>query len=88
VEALVIHAASRASAEGFCSALSDLRPKLVENGDGRCQVEISLAGGSDQEIVKALNTIEAHVASRGDGPARLDLDGHRYVLHPTEAVEN
>ncbi|MGB2952658.1 MAG: hypothetical protein WBB74_04605 [Gaiellaceae bacterium] len=88
MEALVLHTSSRASAEGFCVALSELRPKLVENGDGRCHVEISLAGRNDQQIVKALNKIEAYVASRGDGPARLDLDGNRYILHPTKAVEN
>lgn len=86
MESLVIHAVSRESAEGFCSALagSGFRPKLVVGGDGHCQVEIPL-GGSETEIIDALNALEAHVSARGD-PARLGLNGNRYTLHPQDAA--
>ncbi len=72
MESLVIHAASRESAEGFCSALSGFGAMLVEEANGRCQVEIAL-GGSDKETLEALDALEAYVCARGDGPARLDL---------------
>lgn len=85
MESLVIHAASRESAEGFCKALTDLRAKLIETPDGRCQVEIPI-GGSNKKILDALNALEEYVSVRGDGPARLDIAGHVYVLHPTDAV--
>ena len=56
LESFVIHAVSRESAEGFCSALvgSGFRPKLVVGGDGHCQIEVPL-GGSDTEIIDALH---------------------------------
>src|SRR5437588_12461676 len=81
MDALVIHAASRESAEGFYAALTELRAKLVETPGGRYQVEIPL-GGSNAEIVAALNALEKYVSQRGDGPARVELDGNRYTLHP------
>ena len=85
MDSLVIHAASRTSAEGFRDALFDLGATVVEANFGRYQVEIPLGGG-DKQIVEALRRIEEYVIIRGDGPARLDLGGHRYTLHPTEAA--
>jgi hypothetical protein len=84
MESLVIHAVSRESAEGFCSALSGFQAKLVEGEDGRCQVEIPV-GRSNKEILEALGALEAYVSSRSDGPAQLDVDGRRYTLHPTDS---
>ena len=84
MESLVIHAASRASAEGFCSALSGLHPRLVQE-EGHYRVEIPLGRG-DRQILDALSTIEAYVSAREDGPARLELGDQRYTLHPTDAV--
>lgn len=84
MESFVIHAASRESAEGFCSALSGFGAKLVEGETGRCQVEIPVAR-SNRKILEALNALEAYVSSRGDGAARVDVDGRRYTLHPTDA---
>lgn len=83
MDALVIHAASRESAEGFRAALTELGAKLIETAGGRYQVEISL-GGSNGEIVAALNALEEYVSQRGDGPARVELDGNRYSLHPAD----
>ena len=83
MDSLVIHAASRDSAEGFCSALSALRATLIQGENGRYRVEIPVDG--DREILAVLSAIESYVCARADGPARLDLDGHRYTLHPTDA---
>ncbi len=85
MESLVVHAATRTSAEGFCSALSGFRATLIEAEDGRYQVEIPM-GRSNREIIEALNALESYVSSRGDGPARVDVDGRGYTLHPTGAV--
>jgi hypothetical protein len=84
MESLVIHAASRESAEGFCSALSEFHAMLVEEENGRCQVEVPV-DRSNKRILKALSALEAYVSARADGPARVDLDGQRYTLHPTDA---
>lgn len=78
MEALVIYAASRESAEGFCSALSRLDATLVQGLDGRWQVEIPINGGN-KEMLDALSAVEEYVSVRRDGPARLDLDGRRYT---------
>jgi hypothetical protein len=53
--------------------------------NGRCQVEIPVAR-SNQKILAALNALEAYVSTRADGPARLNLDGQHYTLHPTDAA--
>jgi hypothetical protein len=84
MESLVIHAASRQSAEAFRSALSEFDPQLIVGENGRCQVEVPV-GRNNQKILAALSALEAYVSTRADGPARLDLDGQRYTLHPTDA---
>jgi hypothetical protein len=84
MESLVIHAASRQSAEAFCSALAGFDPQLIVGEDGRCQVEIPV-GRSNQKVLAAQSALEAYVSTRSDGPARVDLDGQRYTLHPTDA---
>jgi len=85
MESLVIHAASRQSAEGFCSALSRLHARLVEGEEGRYRVEIPLGGG-DRQVLQALSTIQAYVSARADGPALLALGDQRYTLHPTDTA--
>jgi hypothetical protein len=77
----VVRLATKSAAEGFCSALSGLHPRLVVGEEGRYRVEIPLGGG-DRQVLQALRTIEAYVSARGDGPARLDLGAQRYTLHP------
>jgi hypothetical protein len=86
MESLVIHAASRESAEAFRSVLSEFDPRITVGENGRCQVEIPVAQ-SNRKILAALSALEAYVSTRADGPARLDLDGQRYTLHPTDATQ-
>jgi hypothetical protein len=83
MESLVIHAASRESAEGFCSALSGFHARLVEGENGSCH-EVPVER-SNKKILAALRALETYVSARADGPARLDVDGQRYTLHPTDA---
>lgn len=53
---------------------------LVIYARRRYQVEIVLDG--DREIVAVLGALVKYVTARGDGSARLELDGHRYILPP------
>jgi hypothetical protein len=80
METLVVHAVSLESAQGYSAALSGFRAKLVEAKNGRYGVQVTLAG--DREIVAVLNALVKYVSQRGDGPARLELDGHAYTLPP------
>lgn len=87
MESLVIHAASRESAEGFCLALSEFDATLVEGDNGRCQVEVPV-GRSNKAILAALSALEDYVSTRADGPARLEVEGQRYTLHPTDGSQS
>jgi hypothetical protein len=80
MDGFVIHALSLESAEGFRSALAGFQTKLTQSDGGRYQVEIALDG--HREIFAVLSALEKHVTERDDGPARLELDGHRYILPP------
>lgn len=77
---LTIGAASLASARGFLDDLQGFEAELVETAPGTYEVRISLRGRD--EIHEALHAIDAHVTARAAGPARLDLDGSRYLLEP------
>ncbi len=69
------------SAQGFRDALSEFNTELVETAGGRYHVEVTL-GGSDRTILAALKALETYVSERGDGPAKVAIDGHKYTLHP------
>jgi hypothetical protein len=80
VEKLTIHAASPASGRAMLAALSGFRAELLESADG-CEVVVSL-GRDDSEIVAVLNALEQHITERASGPARIDLNGRSYFMHP------
>ena len=86
MDGLVIHALSLKSAEGFRSALAGFQTKLTQSDGGRYQLEIALEG--DRELVAVLSALEKHVTERGDGSARLELDGHRYILPPQPGLND
>jgi len=81
VEGIMIHPASPESAREIIAALSRFHPELIEAPDGHYEVVIGL-DGDDREIVAVLNALEEYVTGRAPGPTRLELDGHRYVMHP------
>lgn len=80
MESLVLRAASLESARGFCAGLAEFGATLVKTENGLYQVGIPFSG--DREIVAVLNALEKHVTQRGEGPARLELDGRTYMLEP------
>jgi len=82
VQTLTIKARSLESADALFVALSKFHPEMINGENGSHSVTIAL--GSDSDIVAALNAIEQHVTDRGDGLARLELDGHTYMMQPAE----
>jgi hypothetical protein len=82
VETLTIQAASRGSAQAMLAALSEFGAGS-DRDHGRCEVVVNLRG-SDREIVTVLNALEAYVTQRARGPARLELNGRSYVMHPEQ----
>ena len=80
MEPLTIHAASPETGRAMLAALSTFRAELIETAEG-CYVVVTL-DRDDREIVAVLETLEEYVTLRRDGPARLDLSGKIYTLHP------
>jgi hypothetical protein len=80
VQKLTITARSLESADALFVALSRFHPEMIDGENGSHSVTIAL--GSDSDIIAALNAIEQYVTARSDGPARLELDGHIYTMQP------
>ena len=80
MRSFTVGAGSLEVAQGLYSALADFHPELLETDDGTYQVRVTLVGG-DNAIIATLKAIEKHVAERRS-PARVELDGRVYTLHP------
>jgi hypothetical protein len=79
MQTLTVEASTLDVAEGLYDALADFHPEVVERVAGGYEVAVSLRG-NDAEIVAILSALERHVSERGDGPARIGLEGRRYTL--------
>ena len=77
---ITIEAATPEGAVGLYAALAPFGAELHKSADGRGFIDVGLRG--DRQIVEVLNAIEQYVTERDDGPARVALDGHNYMLHP------
>jgi hypothetical protein len=80
VQTLTIGPATLERARALLACLRGFEAELVESEDGRYEVQVSLDG--DRDINRVLGAIDTYVTERGDGPARLDLDGRRYLIEP------
>ena len=80
MEKLRIYAVSRESALATLDSLKKFRAELaVAESPGGYEVLVALNG--DAEIVGVLDALQQHVTQRADGPARVELNGTRYVVH-------
>jgi hypothetical protein len=86
MQTLRIEAASHASARALIRALAEFEAELVEGEDGRSEVVVTLRGG-DQQIIRVLNALEVYVTERSQGPAKIDLEGRKYTMHPQPAPD-
>ena len=80
---LTIGPASLERARAMLECLLGFEAVLLENEDGRYDVQVSLH--DDRDINRVLGAIDTHVTERADGPARLDLDGRHYLIEPATA---
>ena len=80
MQLLTVEAAGRESANDLCGALSSFQASLVETADGRYQVAVQL-GSTGRDLVAVLNAIDGYVRRRWPSPARVELDGRKYMLH-------
>ena len=80
MEMLTIRAASPESGHALLAALSGFRAELLESAEG-CEV-VGRLDRNYSEIVAVLNALAEHVNDRADGPARVELSGRTYLMHP------
>jgi hypothetical protein len=85
MDRLTIHAASPETGHAMLAALSGFRAELLQSADG-CQVVVTL-GRDDAEITAVLSALEAYVTERSGGPARVELNGRAYVMHPAPEAD-
>jgi hypothetical protein len=83
----MIDAKNLKSAQALYDALSTFGPQLTGSQDKGYRVTIDLAR-SDRQIIAILDALEEHVRQRGSGPARVEVDGRRYAMHPQEPSED
>jgi hypothetical protein len=79
MDRLTIHAASPESGRAMLAALSNFRAELLEGAEG-CQLTVPL--DDDAEITAVLRALEDYITERASGPARVELNGQPYVMHP------
>jgi hypothetical protein len=80
MRALTIEAGPLPVAHGLYNALSTFHPELTGDDYEGYRVTVEL-GSNDSRIVAVLDGIQAHVTARDNGPARIELAGHRYTFH-------
>ena len=81
MQTLTIEAQSLESARGFYEALKGFKAELIDGEDGVYRVKLTLGRG-DKDTLGALSAIERHVTDRRPGPARIEMAGANYTLHP------
>jgi hypothetical protein len=79
MRALTIEAGSLPAAHGLYSALSAFNPELTGDDPEGHRITVDL--WTDDARIAVLEAIQAHVTARDDGPARIELEGHRYTFH-------
>jgi hypothetical protein len=82
VDTLTITARSLVSARGLYDALARFHPEVVESDDGSHSVTVDLR--RDIDVIAVLKALQEHLTARHDGPARLELEGRSYTMHPAD----
>lgn len=85
MRALTIEAGPLPVARSLYNALSEFHPELAGDDYEGYRVTVAL-GSNDRRIVAVLDEIQAHVTARDNGPARVELEGHRYTFHAQQGV--
>jgi len=69
----------RATAEAIQAALAAFNPALVEQAEREYLVEVALARGD--ELNALLAALHRYTAAHSLPPAKVDVDGSRYMLY-------
>ena len=77
---LTIRAATADSARAMVAALCEFHCALSED-NGHHELVVTFGDG-DREIVRVLSALARYVTEWADGPARIELDGRVYTMHP------
>lgn len=82
MQSLTIHPASADSARALAASLREFQCELTEdNGDTELVVTF---GDGEQEIIRVLNALARFATEQAFGPARIELDGRAYTMHPED----
>ena len=76
---ITIDAKSLESAQALYDALSTFGPQLTGSREEGYRVTIDLVR-SERQIGAILNALEEHARKQASGPARVEVDGRRYML--------
>src|SRR5262245_23744156 len=85
MRSFIVEAKSLESAQGILEALANFGPAVTGNAADGYTVSVDV-GSSDQAVLSVLDALESHVLERDDGPAKVELDGRQYTLHPGDAL--
>jgi hypothetical protein len=85
MDKFTIHAASPESGRAILAALSDFHAELLESSEG-CRVVVTL-DKDDAKISAVLRALEDHITERSSGPARVELNGQAYSMHPVPEAD-
>jgi hypothetical protein len=80
MRALTIEAGQLVGAHGLYNALSEFHPELSGDDSEGHHITVEL-GNDDARTVAVLESIQAHVTARDNGPARVEIEGHHYTFH-------
>lgn len=80
MRSLTVEAISLESAQRLYDTLSEFKPELTGCKEEGFRVSVEL-GSSDRQVLAVLDAVQEYVAERSS-PARVELEGRRYTLHP------
>lgn len=80
MRSLTVEAISLESAQRLYDTLSEFKPELTGSKEEGFRVSVEL-GSSDRQVLAVLDAVQEYVAERSS-PARVELEGRRYTLHP------
>jgi hypothetical protein len=81
MRAITIEAKSLGSARRLYNALGEFHPELSGSEDEGYRVSVEL-GTRERRLLEVLDAIERYVTEIGADPALINVDGHRYTMHP------
>jgi hypothetical protein len=85
-QTLTIRAGTQEVADGLFVVLHGFQPAVNPSPLGGYDVTVAIEGNPGQ-LVAILAALETHLTQRHDGPAQVELNGHKYSLEPEPAAE-